>query len=222
MSDLRQLLLNTATLYRDLEDALHGTRTGDSAERTSGGSIEAPLPLSAEVADHRHLLVKGLRYWVSRTRTPGAPAHTMHRVPAMVAVLIGRLPDMDAADQAEMGGNLRDWKHGATSRMDLPALRTTVPLPPGTCPNRTDLDGETVYACGGALTVMVPADTGTASWLQCRDCRTRYGVTELPDAANVSMSQAEAAALLGVPVSTVWRRAGGRGGRVRLAEVLAQ
>lgn len=217
---LRSLLLDTARLYADLEDGLHGVRTGEPGEPRST-SVDRPLPLDADVAEHRHLLVRGLRHWVARTRNAGAPTQHTTRVPAMVAILISRLDDMDTADRTELADNLEGWRRGARGRMDLPKLRGSIPLGAGTCPDTAELDGQAMYACGGELRVMVPADRNRPAWVQCRTCSTRWAVHELPAAADQQVPVHVAAELAGVTVRTIQRRTGARdSGQVRLGDAL--
>lgn len=219
MSDLRRLLLDTAAVYADLEDALHGVRTGDPGG-PRGTKVEAPLPLAAEVADHRHLLLRGLRYWAGKV---GATPRVLAQggVSHLTAWVVSQLDTLDAEERTELRTNLLDWQRGARGRMDLPKLRGSIPLPGVTCPDRAEVDGAEVYACAGALRIVLPADKDTAPWLSCSTCRTRYAVTDLPAAADVRLPVHVAAELLDVSVRTIQRRTEAReDGMVRLGDVV--
>lgn len=213
LDDLARLLLQSAQLYADLADALTGVRTGEDADRVSGGSVEAPLPVDTAVVDHRHLLVRGLRYWCARK--PRCESGVLETVPAMVAHLIGHLPDMDAEARTELRSNLLDWRHGVTKVTSGPRLRGKLPLP-ASCPNATN----ELWNCTGTVTLLLPADKRRKPWLECDVCKARLEVAELPQAADTLLPVHEAAALLDVSVRTVQRRAARDSGYVRLGDLL--
>jgi hypothetical protein len=223
MSGLRDLLIRCPTVYASLEaDLQRGSAGGESERVSGGGGDEKPAPVQLAVADHRHALLRGLRYWVAITsQHPEVPQPfgVAESPVKMCAWLLGNYHLLSVAHQTEMASNLSDWVHGSSGMGDLPKIRSSVPLGV-TCLNVTEVDDVVLYACGGTLWAMMPADRDASAWLTCRECRGRWDVTDLPAAANISVPVHEAAQMLGVHVRTIRRRATREGGMVKLGDVL--
>lgn len=217
-SKLEQLLVSLPDVYGQLEDALHGTRAGGDSERvTGGGGDSRPAPLQLQVAEHRAQLVRGVRYWLARTQGElhlCARGRVGQRLALGTAWLLAYVHQLPAESQAELQANLADWHRKARALTDLPRLRGSVLL--GACPNA----GLELWSCTGQLRAMLPADRDASAYLSCRDCGGRWDVTELPEAANVTVPVHVAADLLGVSVRTIQRRAERDAGVVKLGDVL--
>ena len=199
LTPLGKLLVQTAQVYDQLEDALHGTQGVSTGDRVTGGGDSRPLPIQADVAEHRHLLLRGLRYWASKVHaTPRVLAQG--GVSHLVAWLVSEAHTLPAADQSEMGDNLRDWMAGVETATAAPSIRARIPLG-GTCPTSNEH-----WTCGGTLAALLPVAPTDPAYLQCSECKSRFDVTDLPSAADVELSLSDAAALTGTPAGTLKTR----------------
>lgn len=108
MRPLRDLLVQVPAVYAELEHALLPVRTGEPSD-TSPDPRHRPPPANLAVTEHRHLLVKGLRWWVDAVRDRGERTEVGHSVPRMCAWLLGHVDVMAPEDQAELHANLTEW-----------------------------------------------------------------------------------------------------------------
>lgn len=168
---LRSLLLSIPALYAELNDSALPQRTGEPTERrATGDPLASPAPGRIDVMEHRHRLLRGLRWWVDAVRDPDDPSMPAGDSPAaMCAWLVAELPNMAPEDMEELSRNLSRWRDEAWRLIDVPDPDRPFVLP--------------------------------------------------PEATGALVPQAVAARALGVPVSTVWRRNGGKGGPVRIADI---
>ena len=182
MSNLRHLLAQCAETYDDLVDASLPGR-GDPDERPAADPTRKPAPGSLSVIDHRHQLVRGLRWWVDAVRDPGEPTRLGGDVRAMCAYLAGHLEVMAPEDRAELAGNLSAWLNRAAAFMGEPT-RPPQPLPlealaPGVAPVRV-ADAAALLGCT-VRTVQrrVPADQRPGGMVLLRDAW-RCDLCDLP------------------------------------------
>lgn len=111
MRPLRDLLVQVPAVYAELGHALLPGRSGEPSD-TSPDPRHRPAPANLEVTEHRHQLVRGLRWWVdvvTDARQQAFPAPVGGSVPMMCAVLLGHLHLLADEDQAELQANLWDW-----------------------------------------------------------------------------------------------------------------
>ena len=171
MRPLEVVLATIPEVYAELEAALVPGGGGTGGDRVSGGTrVTAPDPARLDVIDHRHLLLRGLRWWVDAVRETGAPTPRVGASPArMCAYLRWAAPAMDPADRADMTQQLSDWLWAA-------------------------------YPHVGRV------DAGTLPVLPV-------------ESLDAVVPQSVAAKALGVHATTILRRAGGKGGPVKLSDV---
>lgn len=170
MKPLEVVLATIPEVYAELEAALVPGGGGTGGDRVSGGTrVSAPDPARLDVIDHRHLLVRGLRWWVDAVREDGKWLAVGHSPALMCAVLLDTLPDMAPEDRAAMHEQLSDWLWAAYPHVGRVDAGTLPVLPVE------------------SLQAVVP--------------------------------QSVAAKALGVHVTTILRRAGGKGGPVKLSDV---
>lgn len=167
MIPLANLLERVPAVYAELGHALLPGRSGEPSD-TSPDPRHRPAPARLEVTDHRHKLVRGLRWWVdviaADTRVPVGES-----VPRMCAVILANLHVLEDEDAAELQANLWEWI------------------------------GDAMPLVGAVPTPKAPA---------------------LPrEALDRVVPQSVAAAALDVHPTTILRRAGGKGGPVKLADV---
>lgn len=127
MTPLSELLARVPVVYGLLQDALvPGGGGGYDGERVSGGGGEPPkAPANLEVAEHRHTLLRGLRWWVDAV-VDGWPGKVGDSPTHMCALLLAHLHVMAPEDQAELQTNLWDWLGGA-----MPLVgKVSTPTPP--------------------------------------------------------------------------------------------
>lgn len=169
MSRLGRLLREIPGVYDDLGHALIPARSSEPPDH-SPDPRNRPAPARLDAVEHRHQLVRGLRWWVDAIKDRDEQTRVGESVLAMCAWLNARKALLEPEDAATLAGNLRSWLVKAAGIAgDKPAYDEPVTLP--------------VEAWGRVV------------------------------------SQRVAAEALGVPVSTIWRRAGKRGGPVKLADV---
>jgi len=169
VSTLQRLLASVASVYDDLLDASLPGSGGDPDERPAPDPTRKPAPGDLGVLEHRHKLVRGLRWWVDAVHERGERVPRMGQdVALMASYLSAREEVMAPEDQDALEGHLRSWLVKSARIMGEPD-RPPAPLP-------------------------------VEAWDRV-------------------VPQSLAAQALGVSVSTVWRRAGSRGGAVRLGDV---
>jgi hypothetical protein len=121
VSELERLLRTLPGLYEELEDGTRPLRTGDEVARGGRDPRDKPAPGRLEVMDHRHELVRGLRWWVDAVRERGTRTPRMgDNVFRMCAWLFNHLDVMADEDRDEMLANLGAWQRRAWRMMDLP------------------------------------------------------------------------------------------------------
>jgi hypothetical protein len=108
---LEQLLVQVPVVYAELEHALLPGRSAEPPD-TSPDPRHRPAPARLEVTEHRHLLLKGLRWWVDavvdlddrrfHVGLGDSPAR-------MCALLLANLAHMADEDQDTLRGNLWEW-----------------------------------------------------------------------------------------------------------------
>lgn len=118
MSELQRLLRTIPGLYEELEDGSLPMRTGEVSDRPKDPR-EKPAPGRLPVIDHRHELVRGLRWWVDAVRENGERTPRMgDNVFRMCAWLHSHVDVMAAEDRAELLSNLSGWVRTAWRMMD--------------------------------------------------------------------------------------------------------
>lgn len=130
--NLADLLQVVPGLYEDLEDAALARAKGEPGERRgSGDPRSSPAPGRVEVMEHRHELLRGLRWWVDAVAPNPADRPTIvgGNVTAMCRLLTKHLPAMAPEDRAELRANLDAWRVRAWRLMD-PAPREAGDLGP--------------------------------------------------------------------------------------------
>lgn len=115
MRTLEELLLIIPTTYADLEAALIPA----SAARGDGGSMGDPLnrpaPARLDVIECRHVLLRGLRWWVDALDDGASALPSASSVPGMCRWLSRSVGVMDPDDMATMHGQLDEWYGAAMS-----------------------------------------------------------------------------------------------------------
>lgn len=109
MTSLPDLLARAASVHADLIDAALPGRAGDPDERPAVDPTRKPAPGDLGVMEHRHQLVRGLRWWVDAVRDPGERTQVGHDVALMARWLAGQVHVMAAEDRAELDANLSAW-----------------------------------------------------------------------------------------------------------------
>lgn len=134
---LEDVLATVPRVYDMLGDALTPGRTGDGPTGPAD-PIHRPAPARLDAVEHRHLLLRGLRWWVDAVELTSAE-HQVGDSPArMCALLIANLSVMDDGDRTELHGQLTEWLHDAyplvgevdtpKPRLPLSALDQRVPV----------------------------------------------------------------------------------------------
>jgi len=164
------VLATIPEVYAELEAALVPGGGGPGGDRVSGGTrVTAPDPARLDVIDHRHLLLRGLRWWVDAVQEGGKYLGVGHSPALMCAVLLDNADAMDPDDRHAMHTQLSDWLWAA-------------------------------YPHVGRV------DAGTLPVLPV-------------ESLDAVVPQSVAAKALGVHATTILRRAGGKGGPVKLSDV---
>lgn len=129
---LERLLGEVPLLYAQLEDALLPGRNRDPDEPAgSPDPLAKPAPARLDVIDIRHLLVRGLRWWVDALRSSvEAPLPILgDSVPGMCAWLLANVHEFELEDQRGLAGNLQEWIGSALPLVGAPERDRVVPLP---------------------------------------------------------------------------------------------
>lgn len=131
MTTLRAALELVPRVYADLGTAMvpGGSSAVDGERVSGGGQTEAPAPARLEVAEHRHLLLRGLRWWVD-VIDPDTPLPVGDSPTRMCAVILANLDALAPEDHTALAENLTDWLHGAYPFMGKPEPVTRATLPP--------------------------------------------------------------------------------------------
>jgi hypothetical protein len=111
VTPLRDLLVRVPAVYAELEHALLPGRSGEPSD-SSPDPRHRPAPARLEVTEHRHQLLRGLRWWVDAVGVEGRlrTAPMLGDSPArMCAWLLAHLDVMADEDRAELRANLWDW-----------------------------------------------------------------------------------------------------------------
>lgn len=109
MTPLADLLVRVPAVYAELGNALLPRRSGEPSD-TSPDPRHRPAPANLDVTDHRHQLLRGLRWWVDAVHEKGQRVPRLGDSPArMCAWLLAHLEHMAPEDQAELQTNLWDW-----------------------------------------------------------------------------------------------------------------
>lgn len=114
MTTLRAALELVPRVYADLGTAMvpGGSSAVDGERVSGGGQTEAPAPARLEVAEHRHLLLRGLRWWVD-VLDPDTTMPVGDSPAKMCAVILGNLHHLDTEDAETLRSNLTEWLHAA-------------------------------------------------------------------------------------------------------------
>lgn len=108
-------MVRVPAVYAELGEALLPARWGEPPD-SSPDPRHRPPPARLEVTEHRHLLLKGLRWWVDAVQdvtVVGKGRTVGESVPRMCATLLHYLPNMAAEDQETLQANLWEWVGGA-------------------------------------------------------------------------------------------------------------
>lgn len=105
---LEQTLRQVPGVYLDLEDALVPGRSGEPSGAPD--PIHRPAPANLNVAEHRHKLRRGLRWWVDAVHPKeGAVPRVGEDVALMCGALLAAAASMEDEDRATLHNNLRSW-----------------------------------------------------------------------------------------------------------------
>lgn len=129
---LTSLLSQIPGLYEDLEDAALPVRTGEPSD-WSKDPREKPAPGRLGVIDHRHKLVRSLRWWVDALRSSADDSQTRvgHDVSAMCDWLQANQGLLVAEDRGELRATLAEWCAWSWRLVDpAPPAKGEVWLPP--------------------------------------------------------------------------------------------
>lgn len=120
MTGLGRLLASAASVYDDLVDAALPGNAGDPNDRPAPDPTRKPAPGNLGVMEHRHQLVRGLRWWVDAVRDPGEHTQVGHDVALMARWLAAHVDVMDQTDAADLETHLRRWLGKAAGIMGTP------------------------------------------------------------------------------------------------------
>lgn len=109
MTGLARQLATAAAVHADLVDAALPGRAGDPEERPAPDPTRKPAPGNLGVMDHRHELVRLLRWWVDAVRDPGEWTQVGHDVAAMARWLAAHEHVMAPEDARTLYGRVRGW-----------------------------------------------------------------------------------------------------------------
>lgn len=124
---LEQLLAMIPTVYVELGQVTVLTGSGGPPDR-SPDPRDKPIPANLSVVDHRHQLVRGLRWWVDAVKDAPTAQPVGESVTHMCALLLHYAPGLESEDRDELTTNLRQWLHKA-DRMNNPPDDRPAPIP---------------------------------------------------------------------------------------------
>lgn len=109
MTGLARQLATAAAVHADLVDAALPGSGGDPDERPTPDPTRKPAPGNLGVMEHRHELVRLLRWWVDAVRDPGEWTQVGHDVAAMCRWLAAHEHVMAPEDARTLYGRVRGW-----------------------------------------------------------------------------------------------------------------
>lgn len=118
---LRRDLQLVPRLYGMLGDALVPGRSGEPPV-SSPDPKHRPAPANLDAVDHRHLLLRGLRWWADAVGTEGASKHLGDSPAYLCAWLLAHLSEMAPEDQDTLAGNMDEWIGKAMGLVGGPEL----------------------------------------------------------------------------------------------------
>lgn len=181
MTALPRLLASVAAVYDDLLDASLPGRGGDPDERPAPDPTHKPAPGDLGVMEHRHKLVRGLRWWVDAVRDPGEHTQVGHDVTLMARWLAAHVNVMAPEDRAELASNLSAWLGKSAGIMGAP-VSAPIALEDAQLDQRVRVaDAARLLGCT-VRTVQrrVPADQRQGGMVLLRDV-VRCDLCDLPD-----------------------------------------
>ena len=120
MTGLQRRLATAAAVYGDLLDASLPGRSGEPSS-ASRDPRDKPVPGSLTVLDHRHELVRLLRWWVDAVHEHGERTARMgDDVPAMARYLAAHVHVMADEDAGSLYGRLGGWLARSAGMMGEP------------------------------------------------------------------------------------------------------
>jgi len=178
---LDQLLAAIPGVYDDLVDGALPVRTGEPSDR-SPDPREKPAPGRLDVMEHRHQLVRGLRYWSARAQaeleltTNGRVGQDVTRACAWLATLS---PDLARETRDELGRNLAEWLGTAWGHLGDPDPAPSVPagLPAGAAEQVVRVaDAAKLLGCSvRTIQRRVPAEQRTGGHVRLGDAMDQLG-----------------------------------------------
>lgn len=109
MTPLERVLRQVPGVYAELEQALIPVRRIDPPD-TSPDPRDRPAPANLNVTDHRHKVVRGLRWWVDALHPKDGKAPRVgHSVALMCLWLWQHRTELEAEDAETLASNLREW-----------------------------------------------------------------------------------------------------------------
>lgn len=127
MTPLERCLRQIPGVYAELEQALVPGRSGEPSGAPD--PIHRPAPANLSVTDHRHKLVRGLRWWVDALHGAGSDARVGHSVPLMCLWLHQNRAALEAEDAETLTRNLQVWLAGAWEFMGDPTPTAAPQIP---------------------------------------------------------------------------------------------
>lgn len=129
---LERLLERVPQVYAALGEAQVLPGAGDPEERPAKDPTYKPAPGRPDVIEHRHELLRGLRWWVDAVAVDHRPGSypVGNSVAHMCALILHNVPHMAPEDKVELAANLDAWLVKAwpyVGRME-PHTRQSLPL----------------------------------------------------------------------------------------------
>jgi len=131
------VLATIPEVYAQLGEALTPGRGG--GEPSAPDPLHKPAPARLDAVEHRHLLLRGLRWWLATTSSSGVPEGVGDSPAKACAILLARLPHLTAEQRAELHSNMDGWLRKAwplvgdvatpkPARLPLQAMHQRVPV----------------------------------------------------------------------------------------------
>jgi len=118
VTGLARQLATAAAVHADLVDAALPGNAGDPNDRPAPDPTRKPAPGNLTVMEHRHRLVRLLRWWVDAVHERGERVPRMgHDVARMARWLAAHEDVMAPEDAARLFGQLRGWLHTSSGMM---------------------------------------------------------------------------------------------------------